>query len=77
MQLPISVASVVIITDKYEFTIKSLAPEWVCVVALSPEPANNNINISKNNKNPDRDSFQLFINIQDAGGGQQPDTVGV
>lgn len=35
------------------------------------------ISINKSNNNPDRTSIQLFINIQDAGGGQQPDTVGV
>lgn len=60
-----------------EFTIKSLAPDSVPVVAKTQKPANNIIRINKNNNNPDRASVQLFINIQDAGGGQQPDTVGV
>lgn len=69
MQRPISIAYMVITIDKLEFTIKALAPDWVRVVAWTPEPANNIISISKNNNNnPDRASIHFFINIQDAGG---------
>lgn len=40
------------------------------------ELANNIISINKNS-NPDRTSIKLFINIHNAGKGQQLDTVGV
>ncbi len=63
------------IIERLEFTIKSLPPDSVHVAAKTQKPANI-ISINKNN-NPDRASIQLFINIQDTGGGQQPDTVGV
>lgn len=68
----------VVITEKLLFTVKSQAPDSVHVVAKTQKPVNNNnISIYKDNNNPKRASIQLFINIQDAGGGQQPDTVGV